>query len=63
MDFGMDAGAGKVGTALFASGATTAVTARKARGTTSDHARCAAKRGADAAARRPYHFAIGQIQN
>jgi hypothetical protein len=40
-----------------------AVTARKARGTardtTSDYARCAATRGADSAARCPYHGWIG----
>ena len=46
-----------VGTALFASGAANAVTARNMRGITSDYARCAAKRGADAAARRPYQEA------
>ncbi|HEX3628342.1 MAG TPA: hypothetical protein VH280_23280 [Verrucomicrobiae bacterium] len=54
-----------VETVLFASGAATAVTARKARGTghdtTSNYARCAGgsatcdSRGADSAARRPYH--------
>jgi len=50
-----------VGTALFASGAATAVTARKAHGTTSDNALCAGFTGADNGgsatchARCPYH--------